>query len=104
MGKKFFNLMGNSDVDLISTDFNLNLSLFVNVTVENKVEIRENSDTFPATLVRTIGNNNAVIARWDRDNIEIVTNDGKFELRKITGELISVRDVDSEDSHQEKEK
>jgi DUF4097 and DUF4098 domain-containing protein YvlB len=58
--------------------------LIVITTNKGKVEIHKES----GSLVRTVGNGDAVSARWNGDNIEIHTSRGKIELRKESGALI----------------
>lgn len=49
-----------------------------------KVEIRKDS----GSLIRTIGNGDAINARWYGSDIAVTTNKGKTELRKESGSLI----------------
>ena len=49
-----------------------------------KVEIRKDS----GSLVRTIGNGDAVSANWVGGDIAVQTSKGKTELRKESGSLI----------------
>ena len=52
--------------------------------VSGKVEIRKDS----GSLIRTIGNGDAVSARWNGSDVAIRTTKGKTELRKDSGSLI----------------
>jgi hypothetical protein len=58
--------------------------LVVITTVKAKVEIRKES----GSLVRTIGNGDAVGANWVGNDIAVQTSKGKTELRKESGSLI----------------
>jgi phage baseplate assembly protein W len=51
-----------------------------------KVEIRKDN----GSLVRNIGNGDAVNARWYGADIAITTNKGKTDLRKEYGSLIRI--------------
>lgn len=49
-----------------------------------KVVIRKDS----GSLIRTIGNGDAVNAKWYGSDIAVTTNKGKTELRKESGSLV----------------
>ena len=75
--------IGNGDA--ISTDFNNDQSIIVITTKNGKVEIRKNN----GNLIRTIGNGDAINARYYGSDIIITTKSGKNELRNSNnGSLI----------------
>lgn len=52
--------------------------------VNGKVEVRRDN----GSLIRTIGNGDAVSANWSGSDIVIQTNKGKTEIRRENGSLI----------------
>jgi len=58
--------------------------MYITLIKNGKVEIRK----INGSLVRTIGNGNAINAKWCNNEIAISTDRGKTELRKENGSLI----------------
>ena len=58
--------------------------MYITLIKSGKVEIRK----INGSLVRTIGNGNAIDAKWYNNEIAISTDKGKTELRKESGSLI----------------
>ena len=64
--------------DAINADISNDGSLVLVTTIKGKVELRKEN----GALIRTIGNGDATNAKFSGNDIVILTNKGKTELRK----------------------
>ena len=74
--------IGNGDA--IDADINNDGTLILVITVKGRVELRKES----GSLIRTIGNGDAMGAKFSGADILVKTTKGKTELRKESGSLI----------------